>query len=438
MPSADAPDGTGTPGSSGTSDRSSTPDRSGTSGGTGEEVLRLAAVIDRQRQELDQARLAAAARSVADMATGVLIERLGCSPAEAASQLTALAREASTPVTEIAAAIINQDQALPITGPITGPSPGRPGAPAAADTAQTASAVLRNQLAGAAAALAADGGEFAAAVLDQALAPLGAAAVALWLIGVDGSLGLLGEAGLGPAEASRWRWIPPQMDCLEQRVAGGGPDLWWPGPGAGERPEPALPLAGHWPDGARTVIALHDHASALLGVMEICWPRPQADFPAALRQQVGDLTRACAQLLSARVARGELTLVRSRPALRGLLGGLLETVLLASAVRDDTGTVTDFRIDYAASPAGRTPGASPRTASPRAASTRAGAMPPTRPGARWPRPTRPWRARCWTGPCRRWPPASPSTCPARSAAARPGPWPARSPTSGSPGSSTGW
>ncbi len=87
--------------------------RTGTSGGTGEEVLRLAAVIDRQRQELDQARLAAAARSVADMATGVLIERLGCSPAEAASQLTALAREASTPVTEIAAAIISQDQARP-------------------------------------------------------------------------------------------------------------------------------------------------------------------------------------------------------------------------------------------------------------------------------------------------------------------------------------
>ncbi len=218
-----------------------------------------------------------------------------------------------------------------------------------------ADGVLRNQLAGAAAALAADGGEFAAAVLDQALAPLGAAAVALWLIGADGSLGLLGEAGLGPAEASRWRWIPPQMDCLEQRVAGGGPDLWRPGPGAGEPPEPGLPLVGHWPDGARTVIALHDHASALLGVIEICWPRPLADFPLSLRQQVSDLTRACAQLLSARVARGELTLVRSRPALRGLLGGLLETVLLASAVRDDTGTVTDFRIDYATKTAGQHP-----------------------------------------------------------------------------------
>jgi serine phosphatase RsbU (regulator of sigma subunit)/PAS domain-containing protein len=315
--------------------------------GRGEEVLRLAAVIDRQRQELDQARAAAAARSVADLATGVLIERLGCSPAEAASQLNALAREASTPVTEIAAAIISQGQSLP-----EGPLPAA-GATPRAQAGLPADAVLRNQLAGAAAALAADGGEFAAAVLDQALAPLGAAAVVLWLIGADGSLGLLGEAGLGPAEAGRWRWIPPHMDCLEQRVAGGGPDLWRPGP-SGDEP-PVLPTVGHWPDGARTVIALHDHASALLGVMEICWPRPRTDFPPALRQQVGDLTRACAQLLSARVARGELTLVRSRPALRGLLGGLLETVLLASAVRDGTGAVTDFRIDYATSPVRRNP-----------------------------------------------------------------------------------
>jgi serine phosphatase RsbU (regulator of sigma subunit) len=294
-------------------------------------ILRLAAVIDRQRQELEQARAEAAARSVVDMARGALIERLGCTPAEAASQLTALAREAGSPVAEIAAAIISAE-----------PAGGGDRDPALA-TPLPAAAVLRNQLAGAAGALAGDGGEFAAAVLEQALAPLGAAAVALWLIGADGGLGLLGEAGLGPAEASRWRRIPPQMDCLEQRVAGGAPDLWLP---AGPDAE-GLPLIGHWADGARTVIALHDHGSALLGVMEVCWPGPRPEFPDALRQQAGDLARACAQLLSTRVAQGELALARSRPALRGLLDGLLETVLVASAVRDGTGAVTDFRIDHA-------------------------------------------------------------------------------------------
>ncbi len=312
-------------------------------------MLRLAAVIDRQRQELEQARMSAAGRSVADMAIGVLIERLGCSTAEAASQLDALAREASPPVTEIAAAIISQGQALPADPSPADPSLANPSL--AGGAALPGEAMLRNQLATAAGALATDGAEFAAAVLDQALAPLGAAAVVLWLAGADGSLGLLGEAGLNAAEASRWRWIPPQMDCLEQRVAGGQPELWQPGPIADERA--VLPIVGHWPDGARAVIALHDHASVVLGVMEICWPRPREDFPDPLRQQVGDLARACAQLLSGRAARGELTAVRSRPALRGLLGGLLETMLVASAVRDSTGAVTDFRIDYATSSARR-------------------------------------------------------------------------------------
>lgn len=294
---------------------------SGSAGG--EQILRLAAVIDRQRQELEQARAAAAARPVVDMAKGALIERLGCSPAEAASQLAALADEAGTPVAEIAAAIISQEPA--------------------GDAGRPPHAVLRNQLAGAAAELAEDGGEFAAAVLGQALAPLGAAAVALWLIGADGSLGLLGEAGLGPAEASRWRRIPPQMDCLGQRVVNGAPDLWHP---AGPVPD-GVPVAGHWADGARAVIALRDPGSVLLGVMEVCWPRPRAEFPRALRQQVADLARTCAELLSTRAGRGEIALVQSPPAVRGLLDGLLETALVASAVRDGTGTVTDFRIEHA-------------------------------------------------------------------------------------------
>src|SRR6201996_7261460 len=100
--------------------------------GQGTEILRLAAVIDRQRQELEQGRRAAAARSVTDLAAGVLIERLGCSAAEAAGQLAALAREANTPVAEIAAAIISPGagpsavpEAVPEAGPSASPEDGR-------------------------------------------------------------------------------------------------------------------------------------------------------------------------------------------------------------------------------------------------------------------------------------------------------------------------
>ncbi|MGA2828562.1 MAG: SpoIIE family protein phosphatase [Streptosporangiaceae bacterium] len=310
---------------------------------SGEEILRLAAVIDRQRRELDQVRSGAAARSVIDMAKGALIERLGCSAAEAMSQLTALAGEAGTPVAEIAAAIIGHV-----------PAPARTHVPPGDGTRTGAP---RNQFTGAAMDLAADGGEIAAAVLNHTLAPLGASAAALWLIRADGGLDLLGEAGHGPAEASRWRRVPPQMDCLAQRVAHGGPDLWWP---AGAPAPDAPPLIGRWPGGARAVAALRDRGAVLLGVMEVCWPQPRAVFPDTLRQQVGDLAQACADLLAARAADGELGMVRSRPALRGLLESLLESVMIASAVRDGEGRIGDFRIDYAGEtfrdPAGRNAG----------------------------------------------------------------------------------
>ena len=51
-------------------------------------MLRLIAVVDHQRRELDRIRAAAASDSVVAMARGALMERLGLSSAEAASQLS--------------------------------------------------------------------------------------------------------------------------------------------------------------------------------------------------------------------------------------------------------------------------------------------------------------------------------------------------------------
>ena len=95
------------------------------------------------------------------------------------------------------------------------------------------------------------------------------------------------------------------------------------------------------------MLALRDRASMLLGVMEVCWPLARDGFPDALRHQVSDLAQACADLLSTRIEDGGLAIMRSRPALTGLLDSLLETTLIASALRDGDGNVTDFRIDHA-------------------------------------------------------------------------------------------
>ena len=81
---------------------------------SGGEFARLSALIARQRRELDRAQADAAARSVADLARGMLMERLGCSPAEAQAQLEHLSAESGTRLTELAAQI---------TGQLTGPDP---------------------------------------------------------------------------------------------------------------------------------------------------------------------------------------------------------------------------------------------------------------------------------------------------------------------------
>src|ERR1700685_3825864 len=104
--------------------------------------------------------------------------RLACGPAEAQRQLAHLAAEAGTTVAELAAEVTSQH-------PVAAAEPGgdrlRPG--------------------GAAIELGVYGADMAAALLDQALAPAGATAVALWLIDADGGLQLAGQAGFGPAEA---------------------------------------------------------------------------------------------------------------------------------------------------------------------------------------------------------------------------------------------
>ena len=71
----------------------------------------------------------------------------------------------------------------------------------------------------------------------------GAAAVAVWLLDADGALELLGQDGLDGTDSSRWRRLPPQFDCPEQRVIATGTDLWLQ---AGRQPGDPVPAAAPW------------------------------------------------------------------------------------------------------------------------------------------------------------------------------------------------
>jgi PAS domain-containing protein len=250
----------------------------------------------------------------------MLMEQLGCTSAEAQRQLARLARESGISATELAAQITRQKP------------PGQAPEPEAHQVS----------LAGAAVETAASGSAVASALLSEALAPLGAAAVAIWLTEPDGGMALIGEAGFGNHEASRWRRLHPDLRSLPQQVARAGLETWWPaGPPAGDD----RPLPGRWHDGAWAGLPLHD-AGATLGAMAICWPEPTAEFTLRMRRQLVAVADVTAQALGIRLSQGELADGTEAAGILVLLDSLLDGCMFARAVRDHGGLVTDFRIDH--------------------------------------------------------------------------------------------
>jgi hypothetical protein len=324
-----------------------------------DDVLRLIAVIDHQRQELDRIRAGAPGLSVVAMARGALMERLGLSSAEAASQLAELSAATGIPLTEMAAAVLSPEP--PAEPASDGAAPAVPGGEADASLHAPGgrAAAARNGATGpralmieAAAELAADGAELASGLADQVLGPLGAAVVVLWLLEADGALTLLGGAGLSSGEISRWRHVPPQLDCPAQRVARGAADLWWPS----GRPEgDSGPVIGR-ADGARAVLALRERNGELLGVLEAGWLAPLGSFGAEARQHLPALAEGCARVLGARLSHGSLAAAHPREAVYTLLDSLTGSVLVAQAIRDAAGRVADFSIEHV-SPGFRDPAA---------------------------------------------------------------------------------
>jgi serine phosphatase RsbU (regulator of sigma subunit) len=318
-----------------------------------DDVARLVAVVERQRRELDRIRASAPSQAVIAMARGALMERLGLSSTDAASQLTELSTATGVPLAEMAAAVLSTDEPAAPGFPDAGPGPdGTAGGETAAG--RTGPARGRDSLlAEAAAELAADGAELADALAGQVLAPLDAAAVAIWVLEADGSLSLLGESGLSGAEASHYQHVPPQLDFPAQRVARGVPDLWW---NAGRPEDDGVPVIGA-PGAASAVLALRERNGELLGVMTVTWPGPFAEFSPEIRQRLSAAAAGCARVLNARLARGELAVTHPRAAWYSLLDDLSEPVLVLKAIYGTGGQVSDFSIEHVSpgyrDPAGR-------------------------------------------------------------------------------------
>jgi len=312
-----------------------------------EDVPRLSAVVERQRRELARVRAERDTAVVTALARGVLMERHGWSSAQAARQLADLAAAAGLPEPEMAAAVLARELPPPAPGD-TAPADTAPAGAARAGQAEPAPVHSHREK---------DGAELAAALADQLRSRMGVTAVAVWLLDADGALELFGQDGLGGTEASRWRRLPPQFDCLEQRVIAGKGDLWWPdGPPAADH----VPAAAPWGrDAARAVLGLRDRAGVLLGVAEVWWPAARNAFDATTRVRVSAAVAGFADVLGLRLSYGPVGSTPLSPPVFRALAEVTESALVVRPLRDASGTVTDFAVMHVSpgfvDPAGRPP-----------------------------------------------------------------------------------
>ncbi|GAA3385966.1 SpoIIE family protein phosphatase [Streptomyces racemochromogenes] len=316
---------------------------------------RLVATVERLRREVREAHAAADGRALVELAKGILMGRLNCTPAAAARQLDDLCRDAGLSPLELAADIVNQaarDHVSEVTAEFVERT-----AAATAPTVRpsTLSVRLRTAESGILAA-AADTQAVAESLLANALTPLGAVAVAVWAAAPDGSLALAAHAGFPAEEASRWRHVPPGVVtvprlALRERTAVTIADLGQEG----------IPSIGHlqWPAGGRMAVPAGT-GGRVHGVLEVCWPQPLPPQPPQIKRQVEALAELCAHTLDTAPppdAGAPEGLLPDVSELIDLAEGLHDPTVILTPVLDAEGRLADFRIRHAnsrfADPAGR-------------------------------------------------------------------------------------
>jgi len=245
-------------------------------------LARLAATVERLREELRDTRAAADSRALLELAKGVLVERLHCGPSQAARQLEVLAdRLGETPL-EVAAHLVDHTARDSLT---------------AAHEQSTVDEDVRSRLAESGVLAAADAGRAAESVLGYALAPLGATTVVIWAAGRDSSLRLAGFAGLPREEAQRWHYVPPGVGTPAQRALARREAVWIEDLGRAGLVTIASAAGGRAAIPARI-------GGRLLGVVEVGWPHPLAAPSEHLRRQVEAIAGLCAHTLEHGAAPG--------------------------------------------------------------------------------------------------------------------------------------
>ncbi|AXI81683.1 ANTAR domain-containing protein [Peterkaempfera bronchialis] len=317
--------------------------------------------VDLLARTVGRLRAEESTRALIELAKGILVERLGCGPAEAARHLRLLADSSRLPLPELAADIVNQaagDLVAQAAAP-TGEQTTAPTGEQAADPATRATAV-RLRAAECAALAADDTGAVARVLLDQAAAPLGATAVAVWAAHADGTLTLAGHAGFTEGEAARWHHVPPGVGTLAQQALTGRRTLWFPALGdrGGDTSTATVGRGAPATSGARAVLPAGP-GDRLLGVLEIAWPDVRPPLTPQLRRQLEALADLCGHTLDAGFDPADPA-AGPGTGLPDLLGGLLDPAMVLRPVYGADRRIADFRIESTnepfVDPVGRSPG----------------------------------------------------------------------------------
>ncbi|WP_435867597.1 SpoIIE family protein phosphatase [Streptomyces xanthophaeus] len=327
-------------------------------GGTGQpgDVGRLAATVERLRQEALDAQEAADGRALIELAKGILVGRLGCGPGEASRQLAKLAEQSNATVLGFAVDVINQaardhvsELAQQFLQAADGESP----------TAEVTAPLLRLRAAESRMLAAGDSQAVATALLDNALEALGANGVAIWSVRPDASLALEGQAGFTPQEADRWRYVPPEVatcarlavtrrelivvDCLSSS---------------------GIPTIGRrqHPDGGRVMVPAGT-GGRIVGVLEVSWANPLPPQQPPVLRQLEALAELCAHTLEEQSPDPAPPLTPNAPHLAAvaeltdLADHMYDPVLILTPSLDSTGRLGDFLIHHTnprfTDPAGR-------------------------------------------------------------------------------------
>lgn len=313
-------------------------------------LARLADSVARLRTEVDQAHARADGRALIELAKGVLMERLGCNPAEAAHQLDRLAAAAGTSRLELAADVVGDAAKDRLT------DAAREFLLHTDEPRAAASSAVRLRIAESAALAASDTQRVAQAILDHALRPLGATAVAVWLAGPDASLTLAGYAGFTIEEAARWRYIPPGVATPARQALTEREPAWIPALSASGLPS----IGQHTLDGGRVAVPTGT-GGRIVGVVEICWPPPLPPHHRRWERQLDALAGLAARTLD--TWDGVVTTVTAADPvgdLVDLLDSLREPAVLLTPCIDSGDQVADFRIHHA-NASFTDPGGRPRT-----------------------------------------------------------------------------